>query len=124
MNDADFQQRCAETIYIVEASTLEELYVWDNYHERYSWQQVSPGCIETCGSLLGLPVCIDMQWIRVGGGLVCFWHACSRMVDRDMIEAHLKKVFGSIPMTNAMNFHHVCDVLRMLEKKTEGGASA
>ncbi len=79
--------------YMVAATIGEYQLLWEKYHERLdSWERVVvvDGKLlpsqETVGKVARHPVNVDFRWVRISGHLIGFYHACSRVVDHDMVE--------------------------------------
>jgi len=123
MND-HFEKMVAETKFVVEATDNEMQSFWEKFsteamHPRpefnkYKWEQINPGYVETVGELAGFPVCISVFWFRINGVTVMFYDATSRVVDHQMIEEWLDKHCAPrwdkgtrLARCNSNNFHHV-----------------
>ncbi len=101
------ENRLKQTLFIVEGDAYhlwcehsqDSLYPPWNVRENkraYSarrWEQVGNGwgvCVGTAGQR---PVMIDVQWYRIDGQWVMFYHGCSELVDHAMIDKWLAKHF-------------------------------
>jgi hypothetical protein len=112
--------RFSETVYLVEANSYEALSLWGEhaqntgyFNKRFPdarpvvWEQLYNGFWLQVGELDHRPVCVNFFWSKLNGKLVCFWDACSQVVDHRMIEHWFDTNLAGIPRTDAMNFGHV-----------------
>ena len=90
----------------------------------YDWKQISPGWLVRVGEVYRQPVNIEVQWVEIDGFLVCFYDACSRMVNHKFVEAWLKEHFtgtydnGSRRAScDSSNFHHCIQAIDEAKKK-------
>ena len=115
------ESRLTRTLFIVEASSFEQLCLWsehaaDSASRRFTprqWEQLNPGWSVTVGNIGARPVCLSANWARIDGQLVMFWEATSEVVDYAQIKKWLSRHFngkwdhGTRDATaDAMNFHH------------------
>lgn len=122
-------ERIAGTKFVVEATSCEVQMLWERHSidamfarpetNRYKFEQLNPGFIETIGHLDNRQVNVEMFWHRINGVLVMYVNSVSQVVDHKMIEEWLKKKCsprwcgGSrLAHTDASNFHHVLDYVR------------
>jgi hypothetical protein len=114
------------TEFVVEATSCEQLAIWDDWHEKMGWAQDGMGRGETIGFLSlargKRPVILSVSWNVLDGHRVMFWHICSRYADTKMVDEWLCKYVAPrwdngtrLAHTNAMNFHHVLNYLREKE---------
>lgn len=129
----------ANTRFVIEASHREQHDLWATYsvecwrqtwdfptQNKYTWQQINPGYLETVGEFHGFPVCISVNWVRINGVLVMFYEPVSRVVDREMVRDWLKKTCCPRWDNNtreahcdAANFHHCISHVERLCKGEE-----
>lgn len=113
--------KCAETFYLVEASSCEVFYLWceNDRTKRHRWQEESLGYWWQIGDFGGMPVCCSITWAIINGKRVAFFEGTSQVVDHRMIEAWLKTEFPNAKGTvNAMNFHNCA---REINQANEAG---
>ncbi len=124
----EFKELMKATIYFVEATSCEELNLWEKNHEELKWEN-SSRLISLIIGLIGKTkkqrvVNVLFKFVTLRGYTVCFYEIVSRFADHQMVEKFIKKnhnVKGERwPLTDAMNFHHVIhDIARRIEKKDE-----
>jgi len=122
--DEHLQIELAKTEYVVEANSFEYLSLWKDFHEEYSWEQVSQGYGAHVGYIDGRPIFISLRWATVNEVYMLFWHATSKVVDYGMIEEWF--VNNCDPMANgrharcdADNFIHAILCNGLLKRKVE-----
>jgi hypothetical protein len=110
------EDRLKETDFLVEANSFEHLCLWREWHEYLSWEQCNPGAWLTIGKVNDRPVCINMFWDLINGKLVCFYDACSQIVDFEQVEDWFEKNYKGRWDSNtrrascdSMNFHLCLD---------------
>lgn len=96
----------AGTTYLVEATSFEQLTLWQQWHEKVEWKEHPQGKAPTVGLLDGRPVVLCFFYAHLSGAKVMFWYATSQVVDYLMIDDYLKENFPDVPRTDAMNFAH------------------
>ena len=118
------EQLLEETTFIVEATSQEQYWIWQEWSMESchrvvkpenaikEWKQINGWMIQI-GKLDNRPCCISVQFVRIDGQLVMFWYQCSQVTDTLQAEAWLHKHFkgtwdeGSrIAWCDAANFHH------------------
>jgi hypothetical protein len=111
--------RFAETEFVVEATSYEQLCLWRETHESWPWEQDHRGIGLTIGHVGEFPVCLSLSWVRVGGRLILFWTAVSRITDYAMADEWFQDHCNPRwdrrrrrAFTDAMNFHHVLAHIR------------
>lgn len=131
----DAETRLKKTGFIVEANSFEVMCLWrenakDSTHppqdalRRQTWEQIMDGWLVTVGKIGKRPVCIDVRWFKIDGVLVCFWDACSQVVDHKQIDAWFAKHFAGTydngtrrASTDANNFHLCLHALEEIREK-------
>lgn len=121
--------RYTDTVYLVEASGYEHLALWQAWHRFLPWQQITRGEMVTAGSIrVGLcekmPTCVDVAWAILNERRVCFYHACSMVVDHRLVEKWRKAEFPHIDWRdqhcNAMNFSQCLGYVWPMADRPEG----
>lgn len=103
---------------VVDANSYEQLSLWQENRLRekpQKWEEFNSGLAEHVGDFGGMPTVITLFKARVGGHLIVFIDATSRVVDDSLIEAWLERTLpktafndrGVVNRVNAMNFHNV-----------------
>ena len=98
---------------MVEATDLEELTIWKDWHERLSWQQnvpLVPCCIRIIGEFHGEPVAVRVSWAMLNNRLIGFYSASSQVVDHRMIDKWQKSLDAQ-HHSDAMNFGRIAMML-------------
>jgi hypothetical protein len=131
--DETAESRLLQTKFAVEANNFEQFVLWSRHSKEspertdpnpMQWQQVSPGWVVTVGTIDDRPCNISMTWNELDGMLVCFYYACSQVVDHKQIEAWLEENFkgtwggGRRATCDASNFHHCLDALKQALEPT------
>ena len=118
----------ADIIGVVEATSFEQLCLWERYHEKYEWESTRHGYLPAIGSIDSRPIHVSLMTVTVKGHKILFWEATSVVVDHDMIKEWFtkylpKSAFQSnseyINSTDAQNFHnifHYVDYAKVYEK--------
>ena len=107
------EKRLSKSIAIVEATANEVHCLWrewareskDSSSGRLSWKDSLGGWVATVGELDKRPVCIELRFDLIDSQMVCFWSACSEVVDHRMIKTWLDKRFAGRSV-DAKNFHN------------------
>lgn len=126
----------AKTEYIVEATSFEQLCLWQSYakqsptHHSHAvdWKEYSHGWLVTVGKLAKMPVCISVSWAKLDGHFVMFYEATSEVVDHRKIRKWLKKYYkpskqhkkadsNIVDETDANNFHLCIQHIDVLNKE-------
>lgn len=110
MNVTDFnalsdKEKIAKTTFVVEATDFEQLVLWDKWHDKLDWQEISRGLLRTIGELDDRPICVSLLWSLLNGKPVCFYEATSQVVDYELVNEWRNKTFHAAGHCNAMNFH-------------------
>lgn len=116
------EERLEHTSWVVECGSDSDAYhLWvtnfDNPNPRYevkvkSWEDLGSGFMVTIGYFGEHPVSISLQWAKIAGKWICFYYACSRVVDHSMVDKWIRENFdaqskdGRWAHTNPMNFSH------------------
>lgn len=104
-----------ETFFVIEATSYEQLMLWQEWNGKVAWKQDNLGWLETVGFLDNMPVCISIMRVNLNGHWVLFWFPTSQVVDHRLIDKWLdENVFkytpkhrGDLkPETDPMNFHN------------------
>lgn len=111
-SQAAIRQYIDECAYLVEADGFAVMSLWADWHKRVPWEQLNPGFGEEIGRLARKPVCASVAFNRIGGHVVGFYEATSRVVDWQMVEDWTKRTFKrSRGKVDAMNFHNCIHAL-------------
>lgn len=133
----DIDPRFAETVFMVEATHNETHNLWAQWskegkefcthgrfqdiYRRLDWEQDNPGYLYTVGWVDKRPVCVSFVWNRIKGHLVCFYEPTSQIVDHELVEKYINKIFKGTwdngsrrAHCDAMNFGHCIQHLRSL----------
>lgn len=136
MNEAEFKKRLQETQFVVEATSNEMQMLWEKFSDqamyknpdfnKFRFDQLNPGVVETIGKLDKRPVCISLFWWRIDGVMVMCWECTSQVADHAMIEKWLEKHCAPrwdngtrLAHTNATNFHHVLHHVQDVNKSNK-----
>lgn len=135
MTDHELQQRFSKTIFVVEATSAEQFFLWQERSDtsdcmsktydrlKVRWEELSEGCWTQIGKIGKRPVCISLSWARIEGQLVLFWRMTSEVTDLSLAEKYLNKMMDPFPMwdngrrraeTDAMNFHLAVEAARQI----------
>ncbi len=123
MNQDTAESRLARTLFVVEATSFEQLALWresaHNSDQRMprqkplKWEQVNPGWLVTVGQVNRRPNCISVSWYRIEGQLIMFWYRCSQVTDSRQVDKWLAANFKGKydkgmrdAYCDAMNFGH------------------
>lgn len=121
---AENDPRLSEAFYVVEATSYEHQALWCAHSADAAkhgwgtgtapWEQDCRGLIAEVGRLADFPVNAVLSFARIHGKLVVFHHACSRVVDHEMIEEWLRKHVPAYAErhTDANNFSHCLSAVR------------
>ena len=116
---ASAEDRLKETLFVVEATTFEQLCLWQQRGKTLKWEQLGSGWMIQVGNL-GTHICnISASWFRIEGQWVMFYYPCSRVSDSEQTDKWLDKHFTGKwdkghrrARTNAMNFAHCIQAIR------------
>lgn len=128
-----FDKRCADTIFLVEATDFERHCLWRENeqlrtlypHLYLDWRRDSMGQAATIGYIGNRPICACFFWVVLDGYRVCFYYATSQLVDHAMLEEFVKHNFPNAYWDNgtrwahcdAFNFHRCRDAIKEHKKK-------
>lgn len=123
--DAQIEKLIESTMFLVEATDFEKQCLWTAHNEATEWESALSGTMLCAGVLDGRPVNVVLSFAKLKGVTVCFWHACSQVVDFAMVENTLKETFGDLrydgghrrASVDAQNFGHVLSALSELAPK-------
>lgn len=124
-----------KTIFIVEANSFEHLSLWQQhstqspnqasfgYGKPLVWEQMNGWWIQI-GKIAQRPICINLQFDKLDGCIICFYDSTSQLVDHAMIDKWLDKHFKGEydngtrrAQCDAMNFGHCLSAIREHKKK-------
>jgi hypothetical protein len=117
--DREVAAYCAGVIGVVEANSFEQLSLWHQNSQRdtpKTWDSAPRGGpLVTIGHVAGMPVCIALSKVQVGGRVILFMDATSQVVDHRMIKewlevnmpASARREGGAVNLVDAMNFNNV-----------------
>ena len=115
-DNPDILRRLATTQVAVEATSYEEIRLWEFWNKRLTWKQRTHRdyggyIIPIQGELVGgdvRPICISLQWNYLGDDTVpvLFWHPTSMLVDYELIEKWFKKYLPNVKSTSCNNLHN------------------
>lgn len=85
----DLDPRFKRTQFVIEATAYEQQLLWEQHRYRLKWREQSGGALVIVGWLDSYPICFSAHWVALGTDqqLVLFWHATSKLVDYDLIDA-------------------------------------
>lgn len=103
---------------VCEATSYEQLCLWQEFKDLGKWEQDNIGLWKTIGHVdtvdgMPRPVSIMFDWNTLHRNdikesrRVVFWEAISSIVDRDMIDAWMKEVWPDAYRTGAGNFENI-----------------
>lgn len=113
------EEKLKNTVFFVEANNFEKLFLWKENRDRkepLEWIQDCSGFMHQVGEMISnekkLPVCVEFSFATINGKHICFFNACSRVVDHEMVENFITNTY---PVTyhngsrraicDARNFH-------------------
>lgn len=106
-----------DIVYMVEATSYEQLSLWQKHHEELDWQEVSRGGpMFNLGELSGRPIVVCVNIFSIHGRNVLFYNPTSQVVDWAMVEDFLEKSWPTVPKTDAMNFFNAVHSIREQNK--------
>jgi hypothetical protein len=122
-----------DIVWLVEASSNEQLELWNIYHEKCNWVQLSPGygftitsldVIDKKGNKEKLPIYISFSFVRINDYKIAFYSSDSLLIHHGYIKAFLLTYFQRTHdnysrwnHTNATNFHNCIGYLDTLDKE-------
>lgn len=127
------ENRLKHTFFLVEADTYAQHQLWathssDSIYPPWDtrkghrlcpglkWEQEGMGFMPYVGDIERKPIHVSLFWYRIEGRWVCFYYACSQVVDHRMIEAWLEQHFtggaGKRAMCDAANFNHCLQAIK------------
>jgi hypothetical protein len=111
-----------KTVFIVEATSFEELCLWEKHHTELDWVQLNPGWSQCVGYYNKQPIMVHVRFSSLCDRIVAFYEDTSRIVHRGMIRTWLEVNFTARwdngerwAHTDAMNFHHCIHALKELK---------
>lgn len=105
MQSLDTTIKLLATEYIIDATSYEMLSLWQENHDRISWEQVPTGAVVTIAELNDELININCTWAWINDHLVMFFYCCSNLCRLDFIDDYFKRNCPSAKRINAMNFH-------------------
>jgi hypothetical protein len=127
------EERLEHTSWIIECgSSNDHMHFWGEYWDhpnpKYnikakSWEDLGSGFMITVGYFGEYPVCIDLQWTKIGGKWVCFYYPCSQVVDHRMVDKWMRENFegktkdGRWAHSDANNFVSCLAGIDAIEKR-------
>lgn len=74
-------------------------------HKRQDWDERSRiGGMQEIGIVDDRPITIELNFQKIDGKQVCFYHGCSALVDYYMIKDYIRKTFPGVRETNSTNY--------------------
>jgi len=103
------------SVFFVEATRCEQLYIWSEWKERLKWKEDGSGvgiCIGHINKQKTKPVWVSFGFAELNGKRICFYDVTSRFCDHTMVEDYIKSKYPvkydngtRTAMCDAMNFH-------------------
>jgi len=106
---------------VCEADDYSRFMLWKEWHPRLdSWVQ-GDGRMCNVGTLDGRPINVTLFFSVLNGKRICFYDACSQLVDWVLVEAWVEKhlCYAGQPKSDANNFHNVLSTLGVKYKCDE-----
>jgi hypothetical protein len=98
--------------FLIEADGFSQSCLWQKFHTEIKWVQCH-GWLETVGYVNDRPICISTSIIKLDDKKVLFWYPTSMLVDHNLINDWIDKIFGkNITRCNALNFHLCFDYIK------------
>lgn len=127
----DMDTRLAATTCLVEATSFEELTLWQKHGnplgaldgEAVNWEQLTDGWLPTVGWMDGRPIVVSLHWSLINSRLVLFWRPTSKLVDYGVIERwfndKIPQAYADQPnlVTDANNFHIVVHAIDRMNRE-------
>lgn len=120
------EEKLQKSVFFVEANSFEQLCLWQENKDE-NWIQDYSGFSQYIGSINDdeeKPVWVEFSFNDILGHKVCFYSPTSRYVDNKMIREYLETNYPKTwddgkrqAFTNSMNFHHVLNHIRTLNKQ-------
>lgn len=90
--------RFGVTDYVVEATRFELESLRERHRARCDWGHEGQGLVLTVGQLAGMPVCVELEWVRLGrrGVRVACYRACGELSDRRQTDAWRDRAFAHL----------------------------
>lgn len=99
--------RDLRTRFLVQATDLEQLFVWQQWHERATWRETYPDRGVTVGTTNGRPTVVRCTWVVINGHLVMFYDPTSMLVDWELVEQWRRPFHArGAGHCDARNFHN------------------
>lgn len=98
--------------YLVESTSFEKFCLWEKHGAKdakypLNWNDDFMGCMKKISEFANHPICINFQFAKIGKLSVGFYHACSTIVDHNLVRKWLKENCPNAQFTDAQNFHNV-----------------
>lgn len=99
-----------DVLFFVEATDCERQLLWEKYHEKYNWEEISEGFMGDIGAFGGegtnplYTISVSFTFARFEGKLICFYDVTSRYVDHNIVKEYIES-YQKVNYANAQNFH-------------------
>lgn len=136
------ENRLKQTFFIVEATSNEQHMLWEQLssdsiykildrdgkpaYPQVKWEQISMGFGVTVGEVYKHPVFISLNWARINGKFVMFYHPTSQLIDYRKIDKWLEENFKGTydngtrrASTDVSNFAHCLNAIKEANKVKE-----
>lgn len=111
--NTEIDPRLKEVVCFVEATSFEELTLWEN-HNQVLWEQDNIGWLKRVGTIDDRPINVYFRFVKINKKMICFYEAISSAVDHTLISNFLSDNCPQASHTQAMNFYialdHVSDL--------------
>lgn len=114
----------AETVYVVEATNCEKLFLWKETKDTVKWESINSGFGFTVGHIADMPVVVSFTFAIINNKKVMFYEATSQVVDYRMIEDWICKYVPVVVMnckrdtcTDASNFHQCLHTIKIINEQ-------
>ena len=85
MTDPEITAFLDGVVGVVEATSCEKLFLWQEYHDDVTWEEGRSGFCQIVGHLAGMPVNLSLFTEVVDGHKLLFVDAVSQVDDHRMI---------------------------------------
>jgi hypothetical protein len=114
--NTNLDPRLKEVVCFVEATTFEELTLWEKHNRGVLWEQDAKQEVINLGEIEDRPTNVCFRFAKLNGTMICFYEGISSLVDYLLIENFLFNNFPEASHTNAMNFHIALERISNLSK--------
>lgn len=125
---ADIEELFKDVVFLVEVSDSEQHLLWLIHHQEteghrrrrvLAWEQESRGVGVTIGRICRRPVVLSLSYAKLNGKRVCFFYACSQLVDHALKDRWLRARTKHITWDggrrwahcDGYNFHHCLEAI-------------